>query len=102
MAKYCDARQHQLSRLSHLQNGAQVLYSKAQAKSRILDLENEVTKLRQKLSEASKVHEVRGNQINNIPQLEAKVANLKHANVVQCSVHQAEVEAHRVEIERLV
>ena len=30
------------------------------------------------------------------------MANLKHANVVQCNVHQEEVEAHRAEIKSLI
>ena len=38
MARYCNARQHQLSRLSHMWDRAWDLYSKAQAKSRILNL----------------------------------------------------------------
>ena len=87
MAKYCDPWQYQLSRLSHLQDGAQDLYSKAQAESRIPDLENEVFELLQKLFEASKAREVLRNQIKKILQLEAEVANLKHTNIVQHSVH---------------
>ena len=102
MGKYCDVQQHQLNRLSHLWDEARDLYSKEQVESRIPDLEKEVTGLCQKLSEASKAHEVLGNQIKKIPQLEAKVANLKHANAVQHSVHKAEVEAHWAEIEHLL
>ena len=95
MAKYCDAWQHQLSRLSHIWDRAWDLYSKAQVDSRIPNLEKDVTELRQKLSKTSKAREVLGNQIKKIPQLEAEVANLKHANDVQNSIHQAEVEAHK-------
>ena len=99
MTKYCDPQQHQLNKLSHLWEGAWDLYSKPQAESRVSVLEKEVTELRHKLSKASKAHEVLGNQIKKIPQLETKVANLKHANAVQRSVHQAEVESHRAEVE---
>ena len=99
MTKYCDPQQHQLNKLSHLWEGARDLYSKPQDESKVSVLEKEVTKLRHKLSKASKAHEVLGNQIKKIPQLETKVANLKHANAVQRSVHQAEVESYRAEVE---
>ena len=78
------------------------MYSKAQAESRIPDLEKEVFELLQKLFEASKAREVLGNQIKKILQLEAEVANLKHTNIVQRSVHQEEVEALKAEIELLL
>ena len=48
MAKYYGARQHKLSLLSHLRDGARDLYSKAQAEFKILDLENELSELLQK------------------------------------------------------
>ena len=35
MAKYCDIRQHQLSRLSHLRVGTLEMYDKMQANSRV-------------------------------------------------------------------
>ena len=46
MAKYCDTRQHQLSQLSHLPDGARDLYSKAQVESKIPDLEKKMFELR--------------------------------------------------------
>ena len=34
------------------------------------------------------------NQIKKMSQLEAKVADLKHANSVKLKIHQADVESH--------
>ena len=51
------------------------------------------------------MHDVLGNQVKKIPQLEAKVVDLKHSNAVQRNVHQSKIkglrEAHRLEIEQL-
>ena len=117
MAKYCDAQQHQLSQLSHLWDGAQELYSKVQDEGKVLALEREVAELRQKLAEVTRAHDVLGHQIKKVSQLEAEVANLKHANKVphleeevanlkyansvQLSIHQLDMESHRAEIQRL-
>ena len=61
-------------------------------------LEKEVVELRQKLAKVTRACDVLGHQIKKVSQLEAKVANLKHVNNVQLSIHQAEMESHRVEI----
>ena len=53
MAKYCDVRQHQLGRLSHLWDGARELHSKAQVEAKAPALEREVAELLQKLAEAT-------------------------------------------------
>ena len=42
MLKYCDIRQHHLSRLSHLREGARELYNKVQADSRVSQLEKDL------------------------------------------------------------
>ena len=60
MAKYCDVQQHQLSRLSHLWDGARELYSKAQDEANALALEREVAELRQKLAEVTRARNVLG------------------------------------------
>ena len=39
MAKYCDIQQHQLSRLSHMWEGARDMYNKVKADSRVPQLE---------------------------------------------------------------
>ena len=87
MAKYCDVQQHQLSRLSHLWDGVRELYSKAQDEAKTPALEREVAKLFQKLAEVTRVCDVLGHQLKKVPQLEAEVAYLKHANNVQLRIH---------------
>ena len=82
MAKYYDARQHQLSRLSHFLDDAWDLYSKAQDEAKFPTLEKEVVELRQKLAEVTKARNVLGHQITKVPQMEVEVANLKHANSI--------------------
>ena len=42
IAKYCDIRKHQLSRLSHLRVGAREMYDKERAESPVLQLEKEL------------------------------------------------------------
>ena len=49
MAKYCDAQQHQLNRLSHMREVSWEIYNKAQAKSWVPQLENDLAKARLKL-----------------------------------------------------
>ena len=66
MAKYYDVRQHQLSRLSHLRDGVQELYSKAQDEAKALALERKVAKLRQKLAEVTRARDVLRHQIKNV------------------------------------
>ena len=46
MEKYCDVRQHQLSRLSHLWDSVWELYSKAQDEAKAPILERKVVELR--------------------------------------------------------
>ena len=76
-----------------------------QAEFKVPRLEEGVSELCWKLFEVTKARDALGNQVKKIPQLEAEVANLKHSNAVQRSVHQSETErlheAHRLEIERL-
>ena len=60
-----------------------------------------MAELCQKLVEVTSACNVLGYQIKKVPQLEAKVANLKHANSVQLKIHQANVESHQVEIQHL-
>ena len=84
--QYCDVRQYKLSR-SHLQDGAQELYSKTQVEAKAPAFEREVAELFQKLVEVTTTRDVLGHQIQNVPQLEAEVANLKHANSVQLRAH---------------
>ena len=98
MAKYCDIRQHQLSRLSHLWDGARELYSKAQDEANAPALERKVAELHQKLVKVTRARDVLGYQIKKVLQLEAKVANSKHANSVQLSIHHANAESYRAEI----
>ena len=71
------------------------LYSKAQDEAKVLALEREVAELRQKLDEVTRARDVLRHQIKKVPQMEAEVANLKHANSVQLSIHQADMESHQ-------
>ena len=98
MAKNYDVRKHQLTWLSHLWDDARELYSKAQEEAKALALEREVDELRQKLAEVTRARDVLGHQIKKVSRLEAEVANLKHANIVRLSIHQADVESQRAEI----
>ena len=51
-----------------------------------------MAELRQKLAEVIRAHDVLEHQIKKVSQLEAEVANLKDANRVQLSIHQAEIQ----------
>ena len=42
MAKYCDTWQHQLSRLSHMWDGAREMYNKVKADSQVPQLEKDL------------------------------------------------------------
>ena len=77
MVKYCDAQQHQLSRLSHLSDDARVLYSKALDEAKVPTLERAVAELRQKLAEVTKSYDMLGNQIKKVRRLETEVASLQ-------------------------
>ena len=46
MARYCVSRQHQFSGLSTLRKSSPMLYDQVQAKSRVLELEKELEKVR--------------------------------------------------------
>ena len=70
------------------------LYSKAQDEAKVPPSERVVVELCQKLVEVTRARDVLGHQIKKVPQLEAEVANLKHANNVQLSIHQADMESH--------
>ena len=94
ITKYYDVRQHQLSRLSHLRDGARELYFKAQDEAKAPTLEKEVAELGQKLAEVTKARNMLGHQNKKVSQLKAEVADLKHANNVQLRIHQAYVESH--------
>ena len=83
MAKYCDARQHQLSYLCHMREGAQDMYMKVQAESRVPQLEKELAEARLKLDELAKEHHVLAAQAKKVPQLEVEVEDLKHSVVLQ-------------------
>ena len=98
MAKYCDVRQHQLTWISHPRDDVLEIYSKAQHEAKAPALERKVAELRQKLAKVTRAHDVLGHQIKKVLRLEAEVANLKHANIVRLSIHQADVESQRVEI----
>ena len=54
MAKYCEARQHQLTCLSYLREGPWDMYMKVQAKSKVPKMEKEVEEARLKLAELAK------------------------------------------------
>ena len=54
MAKYCDARQHQLNCLSHMREEARDMYIKVQAESWVPQLEKELEEARLKLDELAK------------------------------------------------
>ena len=58
MAKYCDSYQHHLSHLSHMREGAWEMYSKAQAESRVPQLEKDLMEARLKLVDLAKDHNV--------------------------------------------
>ena len=72
--------------------GAQDLYRKVQAKSRVPQLEKEVMEAKQKLFKLVKERNVLTSQVKKVPQLEAKVGALKHSIALQCNIHQAEAE----------
>ena len=75
------------------------MYSKAQDEAKAPTLEKEVAELHHKLVEVTKARNVLGHQIKKVPQLEAKVASLKHANNVQLSIHQTKIQRLRQEYE---
>ena len=54
MEKYCDTRQHQLSRLSNLREGAKEMYSKVQVDSRVPQLEKDLKEARLKWVDLAK------------------------------------------------
>ena len=105
MAKYCDVRQHQLSCLSHLRDGARELSTKVQTESHVQQLEAIVSDLRTKLSEVTRTCDALGNQAKKVPQLEAENMKHKRTNSLLCNLYQSKVEghrdAHKLEVERL-
>ena len=105
MSKYCEARQHQLSHLSHLRDKAQELYTKVHTEWRVPQLKAVVSDLHTKLSEVTRAHDILSNQAKKVPQLEAENAELKSTNSLLWNLHQSEVEglrdAHKLEVERL-
>ena len=60
-----------------------------------------MVELCQKLIEVTIACDVLGHQIKEVPQLEEEEASLKHANNIQLSIHQANMESHWAEIQRL-
>ena len=54
MVKHYDARQHQLSLLSHLREGARDMYMIVQEKSQVPQLEKELEEVLLKLAELAK------------------------------------------------
>ena len=54
MEKYCDTRQHQLSRLSNLREGTKEMYSKVQVDSRVPLLEKDLEEARLKWVDLAK------------------------------------------------
>ena len=81
------------------------MYMIVQAKSWVPQLEKELEEVLLKLAELAKELKVLATQEKKVPQLEAKVEDIKHSVVLQHSVHQAEVEglrvAHQLEVKRL-
>ena len=105
MKKYCDARQHQLSRLSHLREGAHEMYSKVQTDSRVPQLEKDLEQAQLKWADLAKERADLAAEVKNVPKLEAEVDELKQNISKLRNVHQAELEglciSHQAEVERL-
>ena len=105
MAKYCDAWQYQLRRLSHLREGTREMYSKVQVDSWVPQLEKDLEEARLKRVDLAKEQAVLVVKVKKVPKLEAEVDELKQNILKLCKFHQAEVEglrtAHQVEVERL-
>ena len=77
MAKYYDIRQHQLSHLSHLREGAQELYNKGHIDSRVPRLEKDLEQARLKWANMAKQHVVWIAEVRKVRKLEADVTELE-------------------------
>ena len=77
MEKYCDGRQHQLSRLSHLREGARELYNKVQAESRVSHLEKDSENALPKWAKLAKKRVVQTAQVKKVWKLETDVDELE-------------------------
>ena len=75
MAKHCNSWQHQLSRLSHLREGAREMYSKVQADSRVTRLENDLDKARLKWVDLAKESADLVAEVKKVPKLGERLSD---------------------------
>ena len=105
MAKYFDIRQHQLSRLSHMREEAQEMYSKVQADSRVPQMEKDLEEARLKWVDLAKERVALAAEVKKVPKLGADVTELRRTISELHNAHQAELEGlrntHQAKIERL-
>ena len=76
MAKYNDIEQHQLSRLSHLREGARELYNMVQTSFRVPQLEKNLEEAWLKWADLANEHAVWTAKVRKVQKLEVDVAEL--------------------------